>query len=146
MIGIFRRPDDEAYRNTAEAELAALRAERATVEAGLEARTQELSVWQQKYQDSAREIDERGAALAAATARAEKAEFEAGQPAAARATVPEPANGRWATGALRRHGQDPVMTGTAEKDRRSEEHTSELQSHHDLVCRLLPEKKKTKTK
>src|SRR5437773_6449475 len=24
---------------------------------------------------------------------------------------------------------------------RSEEHTSELQSHHDLVCRLLPEKK-----
>src|SRR5437773_6033937 len=23
---------------------------------------------------------------------------------------------------------------------RSEEHTSELQSHHDLVCRLLPEK------
>src|SRR5437773_8686792 len=30
---------------------------------------------------------------------------------------------------------------------RSEEHTSELQSHHDLVCRLLLEKKKTtKTK
>src|SRR5437667_1183718 len=27
---------------------------------------------------------------------------------------------------------------------RSEEHTSELQSHHDLVCRLLLEKKKTK--
>src|SRR5437773_8988316 len=26
--------------------------------------------------------------------------------------------------------------------RRSEEHTSELQSHHDLVCRLLLEKKK----
>src|SRR5437773_8494709 len=26
---------------------------------------------------------------------------------------------------------------------RSEEHTSELQSHHDLVCRLLLEKKKT---
>src|SRR5437773_4235923 len=25
---------------------------------------------------------------------------------------------------------------------RSEEHTSELQSHHDLVCRLLLEKKK----
>src|SRR5579875_4193185 len=25
---------------------------------------------------------------------------------------------------------------------RSEEHTSELQSHSDLVCRLLPEKKK----
>src|SRR6266540_5654525 len=30
-------------------------------------------------------------------------------------------------------------------DLRSEEHTSELQSHHDLVCRLLLEKKK-KTK
>src|SRR5437773_6779687 len=26
---------------------------------------------------------------------------------------------------------------------RSEEHTSELQSHHDLVCRLLLEKKKS---
>src|SRR5437667_8970850 len=31
------------------------------------------------------------------------------------------------------------------RDKRSEEHTSELQSHHDLVCRLLLEKKK-KTK
>src|SRR5438034_9595621 len=30
--------------------------------------------------------------------------------------------------------------------RRSEEHTSELQSHSDLVCRLLLEKKKTKIK
>src|SRR5471032_3655549 len=29
---------------------------------------------------------------------------------------------------------------------RSEEHTSELQSHHDLVCRLLLEKKKQKNK
>src|SRR5437773_12288137 len=29
-----------------------------------------------------------------------------------------------------------------EELRRSEEHTSELQSHHDLVCRLLLEKKK----
>src|SRR5437667_4818270 len=28
---------------------------------------------------------------------------------------------------------------------RSEEHTSELQSHHDLVCRLLLEKKKKQT-
>src|SRR5437773_1911379 len=31
-------------------------------------------------------------------------------------------------------------------DDRSEEHTSELQSHHDLVCRLLLEKKKKKRK
>src|SRR2546428_8349255 len=30
--------------------------------------------------------------------------------------------------------------------RRSEEHTSELQSRSDLVCRLLLEKKKTETK
>src|SRR5437667_7956769 len=29
-----------------------------------------------------------------------------------------------------------------EGSERSEEHTSELQSHHDLVCRLLLEKKK----
>src|SRR5437773_7147855 len=29
---------------------------------------------------------------------------------------------------------------------RSEEHTSELQSHHDLVCRLLLEKKKKQKK
>src|SRR2546427_4552678 len=31
---------------------------------------------------------------------------------------------------------------TEEKDRRSEEHTSELQSQSNLVCRLLLEKKK----
>src|SRR5207249_6501833 len=31
-------------------------------------------------------------------------------------------------------------------DRRSEEHTSELQSRFDLVCRLLLEKKKNKKK
>src|SRR5260221_1109587 len=34
----------------------------------------------------------------------------------------------------------PSRTSTAEC--RSEEHTSELQSHSDLVCRLLLEKKK----
>src|SRR5437588_1767577 len=32
------------------------------------------------------------------------------------------------------------------KIKRSEEHTSELQSHSDLVCRLLLEKKKQKKK
>src|SRR5437773_6275271 len=32
------------------------------------------------------------------------------------------------------------------EEARSEEHTSELQSHHDLVCRLLLEKKKKKTR
>src|SRR5437773_6626271 len=33
---------------------------------------------------------------------------------------------------------------SSRKSLRSEEHTSELQSHHDLVCRLLLEKKKKK--
>ena len=32
------------------------------------------------------------------------------------------------------------------EETRSEEHTSELQSRYDLVCRLLLEKKKNKTK
>src|SRR5437773_5310056 len=32
-----------------------------------------------------------------------------------------------------------------ESQERSEEHTSELQSHHDLVCRLLLEKKNKHT-
>src|SRR5690242_20865017 len=40
---------------------------------------------------------------------------------------------------------DLQMTGL-DGDTRSEEHTSELQSHVNLVCRLLLEKKKTKTR
>src|SRR5438034_6032377 len=32
----------------------------------------------------------------------------------------------------------------SESETRSEEHTSELQSHSDIVCRLLLEKKKTR--
>jgi len=39
---------------------------------------------------------------------------------------------------------DTVNQGWTVVDIRSEEHTSELQSHHDLVCRLLLEKKKKK--
>src|SRR5690349_22577210 len=38
------------------------------------------------------------------------------------------------------HSHEP---GSAALERRSEEHTSELQSRRDLVCRLLLEKKKT---
>src|SRR5437773_6770512 len=34
-----------------------------------------------------------------------------------------------------------ITTGKMSPACRSEEHTSELQSHHDLVCRLLLEKK-----
>src|SRR5437773_7523295 len=40
----------------------------------------------------------------------------------------------------------PQARRTSETPPRSEEHTSELQSHHDLVCRLLLEKKKKKQK
>src|SRR5699024_12216254 len=39
----------------------------------------------------------------------------------------------------------PVMTKIADELGRSEEHTSELQSRFDLVCRLLLEKKKNTT-
>src|SRR5438132_4334222 len=38
----------------------------------------------------------------------------------------------------------PIASATVAAERRSEEHTSELQSHSDLVCRLLLEKKKDK--
>src|SRR5438034_6506968 len=37
-----------------------------------------------------------------------------------------------------------AIQSTARRGCRSEEHTSELQSHSDLVCRLLLEKKKKK--
>src|SRR5947207_4582961 len=46
-----------------------------------------------------------------------------------------------------RHVDDAHHTegnGKADGEMRSEEHTSELQSHSDLVCRLLLEKKKKK--
>src|SRR5688572_19045840 len=39
----------------------------------------------------------------------------------------------------------PTTSGGARYRTRSEEHTSELQSQSNLVCRLLLEKKKTKT-
>src|SRR5260370_19082223 len=38
---------------------------------------------------------------------------------------------------------DPVPRSIEDRATRSEEHTSELQSHLNLVCRLLLEKKKT---
>src|SRR5437667_4793865 len=40
--------------------------------------------------------------------------------------------------------QAAKLDKTLKSKKRSEEHTSELQSHHDLVCRLLLEKKKQK--
>src|SRR5260221_9334363 len=42
-------------------------------------------------------------------------------------------------------GGSPAATVPAVAKARSEEHTSELQSHSDLVCRLLLEKKKKKS-
>src|SRR5437773_8786127 len=41
----------------------------------------------------------------------------------------------------RANHQNAFWNTAAEFLKRSEEHTSELQSHHDLVCRLLLEKK-----
>src|SRR5437588_3661885 len=43
-------------------------------------------------------------------------------------------------------GPDPRARALVSAHLRSEEHTSELQSHSDLVCRLLLEKKKKKKK
>src|SRR5438034_4719304 len=47
---------------------------------------------------------------------------------------------------LRAHASDLITYNLLLVDPRSEEHTSELQSHSDLVCRLLLEKKKQKIK
>src|SRR5438105_9255171 len=44
-----------------------------------------------------------------------------------------------------KRGQVPSWLLQAKSEGRSEEHTSELQSRVDLVCRLLLEKKKKKT-
>src|SRR5258707_11635419 len=48
-----------------------------------------------------------------------------------------------------RHPQDAIVARTPDRplveQRRSEEHTSELQSRQYLVCRLLLEKKKNQT-
>src|SRR5437667_5785285 len=56
-----------------------------------------------------------------------------------------------ALGAGRSAARGPALShrrcrddGPDDGGNRSEEHTSELQSHHDLVCRLLLEKKKKK--
>src|SRR5207249_10502832 len=43
---------------------------------------------------------------------------------------------------LPRPAPEPTIASTIRRSSRSEEHTSELQSRFDLVCRLLLEKKK----
>src|SRR5256886_7124788 len=45
----------------------------------------------------------------------------------------------------RKHAGTPRGRSAHRRQNRSEEHTSELQSQSNLVCRLLLEKKKTKT-
>src|SRR5438034_3530230 len=50
---------------------------------------------------------------------------------------------RWPGGRL--NTPSTSVTGSLTLPKRSEEHTSELQSHSDLVCRLLLEKKKKTT-
>src|SRR5437588_7159494 len=52
---------------------------------------------------------------------------------------------RVADGSVREQS-DRRAAGEARGEGRSEEHTSELQSHSDLVCRLLLEKKKKEKK
>src|SRR5260221_8450492 len=47
-----------------------------------------------------------------------------------------------ATGTLHLFSELPLCISCSKWNIRSEEHTSELQSHSDLVCRLLLEKKK----
>src|SRR5438034_5751159 len=55
--------------------------------------------------------------------------------------------GREEQGVLRQRAHEEVEQAVAVGAvGRSEEHTSELQSHSDLVCRLLLEKKKIKKK
>src|SRR5438034_1470395 len=51
--------------------------------------------------------------------------------------------GGYAPDMMRRHA--PMVALVREAAQRSEEHTSELQSHSDLVCRLLLEKKKERS-
>src|SRR5438034_6546924 len=59
-------------------------------------------------------------------------------------------SGRWldsepmATQRKDRRKKPDRRSGADRRTERSEEHTSELQSHSDLVCRLLLEKKKKK--
>src|SRR5699024_12409851 len=56
---------------------------------------------------------------------------------------PDPLTSRRARPARPRRSGSPTRGSSVSRSDRSEEHTSELQSRFDLVCRLLLEKKKT---
>src|SRR5690606_41562463 len=57
---------------------------------------------------------------------------------------PPPVSGSTRPCSTARSRRSPCSTGPPATSPRSEEHTSELQSRENLVCRLLLEKKKTK--
>src|SRR5260221_9551487 len=61
-------------------------------------------------------------------------------------SIPCGASARWQSCRTSPPSSWPTAASTspARRSSRSEEHTSELQSHSDLVCRLLLEKKKKK--
>src|SRR5690606_40868681 len=84
------------------------------------------------YLPGSREIDEEESALAGSTSdtRSDNATIERLE--AALGLKPVVRNGQW------------VCNELEYQYRRSEEHTSELQSRENLVCRLLLEKKKGK--
>src|SRR5438874_5775523 len=63
-------------------------------------------------------------------------------PISSRLTVCRPAFSRIGAGLLIAASVGAWLTGLTVTTKRSEEHTSELQSRRDLVCRLLLEKKK----
>src|SRR5438034_1960328 len=67
----------------------------------------------------------------------------AGEPGQLLYGAPQQCGERVGVGRAGRHGRQGV--GEQHLQVRSEEHTSELQSHSDLVCRLLLEKKKKQT-
>src|SRR5690349_24007208 len=70
------------------------------------------------------------------------------QPRQDSSTIEETSTSDWlsacVTSARRLSGAWPISASV--RSRRSEEHTSELQSRRDLVCRLLLEKKKKNKK
>src|SRR5207248_11302734 len=63
---------------------------------------------------------------------------------ATRCTSPGPAGPAYRTSRHRGTGRPGASSVSVNSAWRSEEHTSELQSPYDLVCRLLLEKKKKK--
>src|SRR3712207_6980753 len=77
-------------------------------------------------------------------ARAGQRGVEAAEALVRLAVRPDPLGDRLDARAARAHGRGDRLGGVRPDARRSEEHTSELQSRQYLVCRLLLEKKNKK--